>query len=250
VLVTRAAHQASSLETALRERGAIPISAPVVDIGPPRDVHAIHRAIDDLSTYAWLVFTSSNGVDAFFDRLHSLDADARYMAGVRVAAIGEKTAHRLAHFGIRPDIIPALYAGEEIARALIEAAHTGDRVLIFRAQEARDVLPRMLEEAGLHADVVAAYQTTIVDDPHFESKASQADVLTFTSGSTVRGFVALLGGEGRAVELSREKIVGCIGPITADVAREAGLRVDVVAADATVERLVDALDEFFSTKAT
>ena len=99
---------------ALKARDAVPIVAPVISIEPPDDVHAAHRAIDDLSSFAWVVFTSANGVDAFFDRLHSLDADARYVAGTRVAAVGAKTAQRLESYGLRPDLLPAQYVGEEL----------------------------------------------------------------------------------------------------------------------------------------
>ena len=134
-----------------------------------------------------------------------LDADARYLGTTKVAAIGSKTAERLRAYGVRADLVPAAFVSEEIARALIEATHdSGDRVLIFRAQEARDVLPRMLDDAGRNPHVVAAYKTIFDVDPQFAQKVARADVLTFTSASTVRGYVELLGGSGRARRRSQQ----------------------------------------------
>ncbi|MEO6835342.1 MAG: uroporphyrinogen-III C-methyltransferase [Candidatus Tumulicola sp.] len=250
VLVTRPAGQAVEFARSLQTRGAEAILAPVLAIEPPDDVRPAYRAIDELHAYAWLVFTSRNGVDAFFDRLASLDADARYVGSVKVAAIGPKTEARLKYYGVRPDVMPAEFVGEAIARALIDTAHAGDRVLIYRAQEARDVLAQMLAGAGLEPTVVAAYRTALVRDPNFAERVARADVLTFTSAGTVRGFAELLGGDRRGVEgLARDKTVACIGPIAAEAAREAGLRVDVVADAYTTDGLIDALEAHFAARA-
>ncbi|MGA7354027.1 MAG: uroporphyrinogen-III synthase, partial [Candidatus Cybelea sp.] len=132
---------------------------------------------------------------------------------------------------------------------VIGAARAGDRVLVFRAQEARDVLPRMLENAGLQVSVVPAYKTVTPADPDFAHKAQRADVLTFTSASTVRGFAALLGGDADAVQLARGNCVACIGPITAAAAREIGMHVDVVAERYTTTGLLDALEAMFARPA-
>jgi uroporphyrinogen III methyltransferase/synthase len=244
ILITRPATRADDLIEALHARGVEPILGSTIAIGPPDDIHAAHKAVDDLQAYAWVVFTSQNGVDAFFDRLHSLDADARYLAGVKVAAIGAKTAERLRANGIRADLVPAAYVSEEIGRALIESTKTGDRILIYRAQEGRDVLRTMLVEAGRDADVIAAYKTRFDDDPDFAQKVQRADVLTFTSASTVRGFIELLGGAQSALSAARGKTIACIGPITADAASEAGLQVDVVADVSTTDGLLDALERY------
>ena len=240
VLVTRPQHQSSEIAAALYERGALPILAPAIAIGPPSDQRAVRRAIDDLSTFAWIVFTSQNGVDAFFERLAALNADARYVGKTKVAAIGAKTAARLARFGLRPDIVPAEFVSEEIGRALIEAAHPGERVLIFRAQEARDVLPEALRAAGRRVDVVAAYKTVELRDPAIAEAAQAAGVWTFTSPSTVRALVENLPD---AAALSQRKIVACIGPVTAEAARAEGFAVHVVADEFTADGLLDALEE-------
>lgn len=246
LLITRPASRADDFVRALQERGVEPILASTIAIVPPDDVTPAHRAIDELAQYAWLVFTSQHGVDAFFERLYSLDADARYIGKTKVAAIGSKTAERLRERGIRPDVVPAGFMGEELARGLIEASRDGDRILIFRAQEGRDVLPQMLEEAGRSVTIVAAYKTVFEVDPEFSAKVSRADVLTFTSGSTVRGFVELLGGAKAAAAAARGKIVACIGPITAEAADANGLHVDVVADVTTTQGLLDTLETHLS----
>ncbi|MDE2481781.1 MAG: uroporphyrinogen-III C-methyltransferase [bacterium] len=242
VLITRPQHQAESFARALYARGVEPILASTIAIASPDDPHAAHAAIDDLASFGWVVFTSQNGVDAFFERLQSLDADARYIGKTRVAAIGSKTAERLREHGVRADLVPSAFVSEEIARALIETTHDGERVLVYRAQEARDVLPQMLEDAGRRAHVVAAYKTIFDVDPEFANKVARADILTFTSASTVHGFVELLGGAERAREAARGKLVACIGPITAEAAEGTGLHVDVVADVYTTDGLLDALE--------
>ncbi len=203
---------------------------------------AAENAIDSLDSFAWLIFTSRNAVAAFFARLSARNADARSIGKAKVAAIGERTAESLRGYGIRADVVPEVFVGEEVARAVLDQSHVGDRVLVFRAQEARDVLVRMLEEAGLVVTVVPAYKTVVPSDSEFEKKIARADVLTFTSASTVRGFAALLGGDAAASRAVAGKCIACIGPITARAASEAGLEVDVVASRFTISGLLDALD--------
>jgi uroporphyrinogen III methyltransferase / synthase len=249
VLITRAGPQSGAFAWSLLERGAQPILAPTIAIAPPDDLAAAEHALGELSSYNWIVFTSQNGVDAFFDRLHARGADARVIGSVKVATIGDRTAERLRDYGVRADLIPKVFVGEDVACAIVERSAPGDRVLVFRAQEARDALVRMLEEAGRFAMVVPAYQTVVPSDAAFEQKARSADVLTFTSASTVRGFTALLGGESAAAATAQEKCVACIGPITAQAALDTGLRVDVVATTYTTSGLLDSLDAYFAAHA-
>ena len=246
VLVTRTGEQSETFARALRRRGAEPILAPTIAFEAPDDPTSAERALDALDSFDWLVFTSQNGVDAFFERLASRNADARALGTARVAAIGERTADRLRSYGISADVVPPVFVAEEVARAVIERSRAADRVLVFRAQDARDVLPRMLEDAGLSVTVVAAYKTVVPNDPEFAAKVARADVLTFTSASTVKGFAALLGSGSAAVEAARGKLVACIGPITANAATELGLIVDVVAKRYTTEGLLAALDAKFA----
>jgi uroporphyrinogen III methyltransferase / synthase len=246
VLITRAGRQSRAFAWALIARGAEPILAPTIAFAAPDDAVAAESALDALASFAWILFTSQNGVDAFFERLTARNADARAIGSAKIAAIGERTAERLRCHGLHADVVPEAFVGEEIARAVIERSHPGDRVLVYRAQDARDVLPRMLEAAGRVATVVAAYKTVVPSDSEFAQKAASAGVLTFTSASTVRGFVELLGGERAAARLAQGKCVACIGPITARAAAEAGLQVDVVAATFTTAGLLEALEAHFA----
>ena len=246
VLITRAGEQSGEFARALLARGAQPVLAPAIAIAPVDDTSAAERAFQELSSYAWLIFTSQNGVDAFFTRLAARQGDARSIGRVKVAAIGERTAARLRTYGVIADLVPAEFISEEIAREVIARSSAGDRILLYRAQEARDVLPQMLQDAGLDVTIVAAYTTVIPPDADFASKVSEADVLTFTSASTVRGFVTLLR-DVAASQAASGKCVACIGPITANAAAQAGLNVDVVAPVHTTAGLLDALEIYYAT---
>jgi uroporphyrinogen III methyltransferase/synthase len=238
VLVTRPAHQADDFANRLWEAGAEPILAPTIAIGPPDDLAAARDAAARVRDYDWVVFTSRNGVDAFFDRLGELGRDARAFGDAKIAAIGPKTAEALAAHGIRVDLIPATFVNEAVAADLLARTNAGDRILIYRAQEAREVLPETLLENGRIVDVVAAYKTRFVDDPELAAKAERADIVTFTSSSTVGGFIHNIPGAASALA---SKTVAAIGPIAAQTARDAGIRVDVVASSFTVDGLLLAL---------
>ena len=245
VLITRAGHQSDAFARALLERGAQPISAPAIAIEPPDDPSAAQAALAELASFAWIVFTSQNGVAAFFAALAERGADARALGSAKVAAIGEPTAERLERHGIRADLVPDAYVSEAIADAVLARSRAGDRVLLYRASEARDALPNALAAAGRRVTVVAAYKTVVPPDRDFAKKVARADVLTFTSASTVRGFVTLLGAND-AAGAARGKCVACIGPITAEAASLAGLRVDVVASVYTTSGILDALEAHFA----
>jgi uroporphyrinogen III methyltransferase/synthase len=238
VLVTRPAHQADDIAMRLWEAGAEPILAPAIAIGPPPDMDAARDAVARVRDYGWAVFTSRNGVDAFFDRLGELGRDARAFGDVRIAAIGPKTAEALAARGIRVDLIPSAFVNEAVAEALLARTSAGERVLVYRAAEARDVLPETLRREGRIVDVVAAYRTSFVDDSELAKKARRADIVTFTSSSAVNGF---LHNVPNGAQLLAAKVVAAIGPITARTARDAGIRVDVLADEFTVDGLLAAL---------
>jgi uroporphyrinogen III methyltransferase/synthase len=247
VLVTRAASDGETLARILRERGAEPILAPTIEIGAPDDAGPAQRAVRELDRYAWIVFTAQPGVDAFFANLEAV-GDVRSVGHVKIAAIGPKTAARLSRHGIRADLVSGRFSSDDIARDLLAQTREGDRVLVYVAQEHRDVLRSVLARSGRIPTVVAAYKTRFANDATFAQKVARADVLTFTSGSTVRGFSSLLGGDEAACAASRGKVVACIGPITADEARTVGLCVDVVGEEFTTEGLLAALDTHFASR--
>ncbi len=239
VLVTRAKESADEFADKLWERGAEPVIAPTIAIEPPDDPGPASAALDVLGSYGWVVFTSQNGVDACFDGLGANGGDARRFGSAKVAAIGPKTAARLMAHGVRADFVPAEFVAENVAAGLLARTLAGERVLIFGAQEMRDVLARTLRDAGRSVDAVAAYKTSHVVDAGLAAVAEATDVWTFTSASTVTSFVENVPGAG---DLAQSKIVACIGPVTAEAAREHGLSVDVVADEYTVDGLIAALD--------
>ena len=234
VVVTRAREQASDLRRRLEALGAEVVELPAITIEPvPFDV-------PDLARYRWLVFTSANGVAAFFDRgLVPAGRDARALAGLRVAAIGPGTAAALRERGVRTDLLPERFVAEALLEAFPPATGRDERVLVARAEQARDVLPAGLSERGYGVDVIAVYRTvTASPDPASleRVRAGAVDALTFTSSSTVTNLCDLLGDVP-----SPQPLVVSIGPVTSKTAMERGLRVDVEAAEHTIEGLVDAL---------
>jgi uroporphyrinogen III methyltransferase/synthase len=239
VLVTRPLAQSDAFAQQLWEAGAEPIVAPTVAIGPPDDEAAAAAAVARVRDYEWVAFTSRNAVDAFFDLLSASGKDARAFGDAKVAAIGPQTALALSQRGLRIDFMPDVHVNEAVAEGLAGRTAAGERILLFRAQEARDVLPARLRDAGRIVDVVAGYKTHLVDDPNLGETADAADIVTFTSASTVRGFVHNV--PDAAAFLAR-KTVAAIGPITAAAARSFGIRVDVIAEEFTVEGLVRALE--------
>jgi uroporphyrinogen III methyltransferase/synthase len=238
VLITRPLAQADDFATLLWEAGAEPIVAPTIAIGPPDDPAPAEAALTDLRDYAWVVFTSRNGVDACFAMLDARGRDARAFGDVRIAAIGPKTAQALAERGIVVDFMPTHYVNEDVAAGLLERTAAGDRVLLFRAQEAREVLPDTLREHGRNVDVVAAYATRPVVDARIADDVAGADIITFASASAVRGLLANLPDATNALA---GKTIAALGPITAKAARDLGIRVDVVADAFTIEGLLHAL---------
>ncbi len=240
VLVTRAAEDAAEFAAALWEIGAEPMLAPTIALGPPLDPARARLAVERVRDYAWLVFTSRHGVDAFFAHLREARRDARALGDVRVAAIGPATASRLRRHGVEPDLVPSDAIGDALAELLSAAVEPGARVLLYRAEEGRDVVPQALAARGAVVDDVAGYRTVTRLDPGIVKAAAAANVWTFTSASTVRGFTRNVED---AARLQGERLVACIGPATADAARLAGLRVDLVAAEFTIDGLTAALRE-------
>ncbi|MGH7328782.1 MAG: uroporphyrinogen-III synthase, partial [Polyangiaceae bacterium] len=238
VLITRAAESSAEFAARLWEAGAQPIMAPLIRIVPPENQDAASAAVRRARDYAWIVFSSRNGVDAFWEELERYGGDARRLGDARVAAIGPKTAEVLRQHGIAADFVPSRYVSEGVAEGLLQRTNAGDRVLLFRAQEARDALPVALSAAGRKVDVVAAYRAALNEVPDLAERVERSDILTFTSAGIVRSFAAQLHDP---IAAARGKIIACIGPITADAARAAGLDVSIVAEDFTTEGLARAL---------
>ncbi len=237
VVVTRARAQASGLAATLAALGSEVVELPAIRIVPRIDAPEVREAARSIHAYALVCLTSPNGARLLFEALDAAGRDARALANATIAAIGPSTAAELADHGIRADIVPERSIAEALVEALGKLELEGRPVLVARAAEARDVLPEALRERGAEVDVVALYETVAEDpDPEAIEAALDADYVTFTSSSTVRNFVAALGG--RAPQQAR---VVTIGPVTTQSARDAGFHVHVEAERHDVDGLVEAL---------
>ncbi len=244
ILITRPRHQAGPLIARLVGLGAVPVVFPTIKIGAPVNPARLDRAIAGLSSYSWVVFTSSNGVAAFWRRLETLGKDKTVFDGIRVAAIGPATAGALLKAGIRPDFVPDEFVAEALLAGLGDVR--GQRILLPRADIARQALVSELEKGGAIPEEIAVYRT-LPAHPRPSDLAELErgiDVATFTSSSTVRNFFAILGA--RAAEVLDDVVIACIGPITAETAHSLGLAVNVVATRYTADGLVDALLEYYT----
>jgi uroporphyrinogen III methyltransferase/synthase len=241
VVVTRAAEQSRSLVDLLRARGAAPFVVPTIEIGEPADGGAaLRKAATGVAGghYDWVVLTSANGADRFLRELH----DARDLGGVRVAAIGPATADVLATRNVVADLVPEVFVAEALVDAFPDPAPEGSgRVLLARAATARQVLPDGLRAKGWEVDVVETYRThrTAIDE---ETRLAvlDADIVTFTSSSTVDNYVRTMN------TVETPPVVACIGPITSATAASHGIHVDVEATEFTIPGLVAALEAHFS----
>lgn len=233
ILVTRARAQASKLSRALKNLGAAVIECPTIKITAPSDnFAAIDAAIKILRDFDWIIFTSANGVEKFFERLRVYGLDARVLN--KVAAIGSATAEKLSNFGIIADVVPENFVAESLAASLKDFV-AGKKVLLARAEVAREILPEMLKNFGAEVTIAPVYKTIpeIPAQIDFES----VDLITFTSSSTVENFVAAYG---------VPKIpVAAIGPITARTLENFGVKPAVVAEEFTIGGLVEAIGKFY-----
>ncbi len=240
ILVTRPRAQAAELCDKLAAQGAIPIVFPTIEIAPLDDYTALDRAIRHLAQYQWIIFTSVNGVKSFWERLDAVGAGL--MPTLRVAAIGPATASALQAHDVTITLIPDEYVAEAIIESI--GAVQGQRILLPRADIAREALAVELQQRGAIVDEIAAYRTLPAqpDTDGLIELRRGVDVITFASSSTVRNFIALVG----QTAIQPGTRIACIGPITANTARELGLRVDVQATDYTMDGLVAALVQYLS----
>lgn len=246
-LVTRAREQASLLTTELEALGAQCMEAPAIKLMPPDDYEALDQGIGKLTSYDWLIFTSVNGVEYFFKRLHNLKFDSRVLCNAKIAAIGAQTAAKLREYGILADIVPLEFRAEGIIEALAGRIKKGMSVLIARALVARDILPEKLREMGALVDVVPVYQTVVGDTDGKllgdKLAAGEIELVTFTSSSTVTNLLELLGPQG--AELIKHAKVACIGPITGGTCLEHGITPDVISEEYTIKGMTQAIIKLY-----
>jgi uroporphyrinogen III methyltransferase/synthase len=244
IVVTRARKQASGLSFQLRELGADVIELPTIRIEPPSDLREFAELVQDAHSYDWIVFTSMNGVDAFFEIFFKLYDDARDIGGAKIAAIGPATGQRVKEFHLHVDLQPAEFVAEEVVKEFEKAGGVENlRILIARAEKARDLLPKRLSGMGAIVDEAFAYRTVPethdVTGAHHRFSSEGADLITFTSSSTVENFLDLKLPWPAGMKLAS------IGPITSATARARGLSVDVEAKRHDLAGLIEAIRKFY-----
>lgn len=230
VVVTRAREQASDLRRLLEESGADVVEFPTIEIAPPASFESLDTVIDAIDDYDWLIFTSSNGVASFFERMQNKGKDARSLAGRMIAAVGESTADSLRARGIGPDLIPPKFQSTALL-PLLDQDQRGVRTAIVRAAAGSEELVNELRKRGGDVDLAVAYETKpIAGDP---AVLENIDFVTFTSGSTVDNFFSAVGSNG----VARDARLVSIGPVTTEAIRRHGRDADIVAESATVAAL-------------
>ncbi len=251
VLVPRTKDQAGVMSERLRMHGAIPEEVPTIAVEPPRSPAQMERSVKGLvdGRYQWVVFTSTNAVKAVWEKFHEFGLDARAFSGVKIACVGNATAEKVREFGIVPELVPNVDEAQtntsegllEIFPPYDDVLDPVDRVLLPRADIATETLAAGLRDRGWEIDDVTAYRTVRAAPPaapiREAIKTGGFDAVCFTSSSTVRNLVGIAG------KPHTRTLVACIGPATAETAREFGLRVDVQPEEARVPTLVDALAE-------
>ncbi|MBU0991781.1 MAG: uroporphyrinogen-III C-methyltransferase [Proteobacteria bacterium] len=249
IVVTRAREQASDLVYLLSELGADCIECPTIKVVPPEDHKPLDQAIDQIKSYTWIIFTSVNGVLFFFDKLFEKKLDVRVLGHLKTASIGPATAEKLLSYGIKSDIVPESYRAESVVEAFKKEHMNGESVLLPRAAEARPVLPVELRKMGAQVDEVKTYQTELVENSAntlLENLGTRTiDLITFTSSSTVKNLRTLIPDE-KFEDLMEGITIACIGPITADTAKDLGFSVHIVAESYTIPGLCEAIERYYN----
>lgn len=251
VLVTRAKDQALEFSDLLTACGAEVVPFPTLQIVPPPRWAEFDAAIQKLEEYDTIIFTSVNGVRAFRKRLYKLGMDLRLLKGITLCVIGPRTAEEIERWGLRVDLVPAEFKAEGVLDALEKEGIRGRRFLIPRAKEAREVLPDEIKKRGGEVCVVPAYQALrpAYDAKQIESLigGKKVDVVTFASSSTLRNFIEIIGEE-RVRAWLKERVIACIGPITAGTAREFGLKVNIMPKRYTFPDMAMSIVDYFRKK--
>lgn len=245
VVVARARRQASKLSAGLKALGADVIEIPFIEIRSPRSFQPLDDSLRRISEYDWLILTSVNGVEALAGCMKRLRVSPEQLAHLRIAAIGPATRAAIEQLGLKVNLTPRQYVAESVVERLRGKVEK-ERVLIARAKIARDVIPRELRKMGAHVDVVEAYETVVPRSSKAKLQSVLKDpkrrphVVTFTSSSTVKNFVELLGGSVSRIPLNGIAFAS-IGPVTSATLRESGLPVNIEASEYTIAGLTRAM---------
>jgi uroporphyrinogen III methyltransferase/synthase len=248
ILITRAREQSGDFSTLLEKLGAEVIEFPTIEIVPPLRWKELDQAIRQLKSYDWIIFTSANGVNFFWQRLRE-KGKYHLSSSLKVCAIGPATANQLKGKKTSVDYMPKEFIAESILKGFDKMAVGGKRILLARAKKARDVLPMGLRKMVAEVDVVEVYRTVKPKAGARRLKKiltkERIDAVTFTSSSTVDHFVKLLKKEDLK-QLSKKIAIACIGPVTAKTAKEWGMKVQIQPKEYTIPALTQAIAEYFN----
>ncbi|MGJ8695205.1 MAG: uroporphyrinogen-III C-methyltransferase [Verrucomicrobiaceae bacterium] len=243
IVVTRTREQAGELSKQLAELGADVVELPTIKVGPPKDKRGFAKMVADAHTYEWLIFTSPNGVEKFFDAFYATYEDARSLGGPRIAAIGPSTAAKIREYRFTVDLLPEKYVAEGLVEALTKESVEHHTFLWVKAEETRDVIYDELTKKGAIVDSCVAYRTIPeTDDPTGAAKQLSeegADMITFTSGSTVESFFDM------GIDWPEGCVAGCIGPVTSKTFGENSGAEVVEAKSHDIPGLVAAIESYF-----
>lgn len=253
IMVTRTREQASDLVLQLEELGADCVEFATIALEPPDSWHELDQTVDDMRRFDWLLFTSINAIQFFFQRLFARQLDARILAGIKIAAVGVATAAELQKYGLKADLLPAKeFTGEGLAAALIEQGAGQSRFLLPRALKANEALPEILRQAGAEVTMVPVYQNV---RPQGREEALRQefldhaiDMVTFTSSSTFTNFIYMLNpkDETEMRQLLDGVKIASIGPVTGKAIQKKGLAIDVQpAASYSISTMVQAITDFY-----
>jgi uroporphyrinogen III methyltransferase/synthase len=253
ILITRSREQSKKMSEKISDQGGEPVIFPTIRIQPPDDFTAIDDAIARIGTFDWVVFTSVNGVEKFFERFFQLKDDIRAMTGPRIAAIGPVTAAAIRRLGLKVDLLAKEFVAEGLLDVLSESDVRGKRFLIPRAEKAREILPEGLTKMGGEVEVVAVYKTGLPPDADIKKvrkmlEEKELDAVTFTSSSTVTHLVEMLKSS-NLPGLLDGVVLASIGPVTSSTLKERGLPVHVEADEYTIDGLLEALVVHFESMA-
>ena len=248
VVVTRSREQASRLVELLNTAGARCLEVPTIEIAPPADYAPLDDALQHLARYDWVIFTSANGVNAFMDRLFHMGLDVRALGRAHLAVIGPATAEALKDYSLVADVVPDTFQAEGLLDVLTPRLLGGTRLLLARAEQARDVLPEGLSRLGAKLDVVPVYRAlppaSVPPEAAELLAEGRVDLLTFTSSSTVHNFAGLMGKDAFQ-KLAARATVASIGPITTATLKEFGITPQIEPAAFTIPALAAAIVEYF-----
>lgn len=248
ILITRAKEQAKSFSRQVEELGGIPIGIPLIKFQCPIDTEIIESTLRNLHSYDWIVFTSVNGVQFFFDFLDIFNIDYSSFNRPQIAVVGKKTLEPLQEKGISVDLIPEQFVAESLIEEIAKKVSPNSRILLARGNLGRSILPEKLTELGMIVDDLFVYETVADIEKKQQLvdliQSQSLDMITFTSSSTVTYFIELLAGIPWRDYLKSVPIA-CIGPITEQTAVEVGIHPDIVALDYTIDGLVDSIVKFY-----